>query len=129
MAESETESAQSMSFVQALTGALIGSTVNVLLHFIGPQKTSELMQTVFALSDRHRETPCTGECAFFDELTAILKPYLDGHVSEEDLGSIVVLVDNMVDLSGASAEQSSQMVAAIFNMNGVDARATAPVVA
>lgn len=128
MPESETEATQ-MSLTHALAGALIGSTVNVLLHFIGPQKTSELMQTVFALSDRHRETPCDGECAFFDELTAILKPYLDGHVSETDFGSIVVLIDNMVDLSGATAEQSSHMVTAIFNMNGVDARATAPVTA
>lgn len=129
MAESESETPQSMSFVQALSGALVGSTVNVLLHFIGPQKTHELIQTVFALSDRHRETSCAGECTFVDELTAILKPYLAGHVSEDDFGSIVTLVDNMVDLSGVSATDANQMVAAIFNMNGVDARATAPVVA
>lgn len=125
----DTEPAQPMSFTQALAGALLGSTVNVLLHFIGPQRTSELMQTVFALADRHHETPCDGECAFFDELTAIVRPYLDGHVSETDLGSIVVLLDNMVDLSGANAVEASNMVAAVFNMNGVSARATAPVVA
>lgn len=129
MAETEPETAQQMSFVQALTGAMIGSTVNVLLHYIGPQKTHELVQTVFALADRHRETTCEGECTFFDELTAILRPYLDQHVSDADFGSIVTLIDNMVDLSGADAEQSSQMVAAIFSMNGVDARSTAPAVA
>lgn len=129
MAETESESSP-MSFAQALAGALVGSTVNVLLHFIGPQKTRELMQTVFALSDRHRETPCDGECAFIDELTAILQPYLVGHTTEDDLASIVCLVDGMVDLCGLTAAQSGEMVAAVMNMMGVESqRVTAPVVA
>lgn len=125
----ETEIPQ-VPFVQAFAGAVIGSMVNVLLHFIGPQKTRELVHTAFALADRHRDIACTGECTFFDELSAIVTPHLAAHVPERDMPSIITLIDNVVELSGASAEESNQMVMAIFNLQGVDtARLAAPVVA
>ena len=127
MAETE---AQMPPFVQSFAGAIIGSMVNVLLHYIGPQKTRELVQTVFALSDRHREMACEGACTFLDELTAIVTPYLNVHVPEDDMPRVIALLDNAVDLSEASVVEAGQMVAAIFNMQGVDtSRVATPVVA
>lgn len=117
----DTQKSTGPAFSQAFAGALLGSVVNVLLHFIGPQRTREMLHTVFALSDRHRETPCPGECTFSVELEAVLGPYLTGLLPDDgDVSRATTIVDCLVDMVMLTTAEADQMVAAVFHMQGVD---------
>jgi len=109
------------TLVQSFSGALLGSVVNVFLHFLGPQKTREMLHTAFACVDRHAETPCKGDCTVNADLDAIFRTHLAALVPARVLADMIDALICIVIMTELDAGAADHMITTVFHMHGVDA--------